>query len=203
MRRPAPYRHATAHPRPDGGEVCLAQPSPPAKLAQGSRIELKSQTAAGSIVKQTFRPNHRPMKLSRIAGLPRSPTALAHGCNRSVLHDPSEGSRFAAATRIATTSYSWLEAGTKALCGCELNHLRRHAIRRQTSSPNQEPSACVAIARDANFDLVCVHIELHGHEIYALVQCGLLLANEQRDRVAIANALHTFLDRTPIPWELE
>jgi len=43
-----------------------------------------------------------------------------------------------------------------------------------------------------------VPVQLHEHEISALVACGLLEASERKDPTAVAVALGLYLDQNPI-----
>jgi hypothetical protein len=48
----------------------------------------------------------------------------------------------------------------------------------------------------------CITVELREDEIAALISCGLLEVDQRDSRVAIAAALHAYLDRNPIPWRM-
>ena len=45
----------------------------------------------------------------------------------------------------------------------------------------------------------CITVELREDEIAALISCGFLEMDQRDNRVAIATALHHYLDRNPIP----
>jgi hypothetical protein len=46
--------------------------------------------------------------------------------------------------------------------------------------------------------LSCIRVQLRRSEVDALIVCGLLQPNEQQDRIALATALHRYLDANPI-----
>jgi hypothetical protein len=46
--------------------------------------------------------------------------------------------------------------------------------------------------------LSCIRVQLRQNEVDALIACGLLHPDERQDRIALATALHRYLDANPI-----
>jgi hypothetical protein len=46
--------------------------------------------------------------------------------------------------------------------------------------------------------LSCIRVQLRQSEVDALIACGLLHPDERQNRIALATALHQYLDANPI-----